>query len=157
MRDRRDMIRLHLQRGVTDLKDIRESYNIYADGGDNEKNKYNNTQVADAISNNVPNNVNDRISPIEMTREQYFRHLQSIQPNGTITPETSEQKYKRDIARLREYLTSDLYANQRINDAKNGLSAITAATSFIPGPVGVASRFVNVALDADQFIQNKDT
>jgi hypothetical protein len=27
------MIRLHLQSGVTDLKDIRESYNSYAEGG----------------------------------------------------------------------------------------------------------------------------
>jgi hypothetical protein len=34
MRDRRDMIRLHLQNGVTDLKDIRESYNKLSDGGD---------------------------------------------------------------------------------------------------------------------------
>lgn len=34
MRERRDMIRLHLQNGVTDLKDIRSSYNEFSGGGD---------------------------------------------------------------------------------------------------------------------------
>ena len=34
MRDRRDMIRLHIKNGVRDLDEIRESYNMFADGGD---------------------------------------------------------------------------------------------------------------------------
>ena len=122
----------------------------------NEKVTNDNTQVADAVASNVPNNVNDRIRPIEMSDEQYYKYLQSIQPSSTIKPLTPEQKRDVDVASDREYWTSDLYANQRIADAKKGISAATAVTSFIPGPIGVASRFINVGLDADQFAQDKD-
>ena len=34
MRDKRDVMRLHIKNGIRDLNGIRESYNTFADGGD---------------------------------------------------------------------------------------------------------------------------
>ena len=157
MRDKRDVMRLHIKNGIRDLDGIRENYNSFGDGGGRDVKIINDsTQVVDAIGNNVPNNVGDRIRPIEMSDGQYYEYLKSIQPESTIKPLTSEQKREMDVARDREYWTSDLYANQRIADAKSGISGITAITSKVPGPVGVASRIINVGLDIDQLAQNKD-
>ena len=72
----------------------------------------------------------------------------NLPPIGTIEPATDDQIKKMKRASDWEKFTSDLYVNERIAKAKKAISGVTAATSYIPNPVGAVSAGINFGIDA---------
>ena len=84
--------------------------------------------------------VRDKIKPV--------KEKVNLPPIGTIEPATDDQIKKMKRASDWEKFTSDLYVNERIAKAKKAISGVTAATSYIPNPVGAVSAGINFGIDA---------
>ena len=100
MRDKRDVMRLHIQNGIRDLDGIRNSYNEFKKGG------Y--TQPQDAIQSYAPR---DRFEPIPISQEQQFNLKHFGQFNK---PEQRKQTIQQP-SNIKESQESKRIAEERIN------------------------------------------
>lgn len=104
MRDKRDVMRLHIKNGIRDLNSIRDSYNSFGNGGF--------TQRTDAIQSYTPR---DRFEPIPISQEQQFNLKHFGQFNR---PEQLQQRQQtiQQPSKIKESQESKRLAEERINN-----------------------------------------
>lgn len=100
MRDKRDVMRLHIQNGIRDLNEIRESYNSFGDGGF--------TQRTDAIQSYAPR---DRFKPIPISQEQQF----NLKHFGQFNRPEQRQQTIQQPSKIKESQESKRLAEEKIN------------------------------------------
>lgn len=147
MSQRNELLGIYAKQGYKNLNAIKQHYNQFADGG-NKTNLAVPTQQRDAVQSYTPR---EQVKARQLTPEEQYNIYRQ---ENTIQPMTPEQKYKMGQQDLMEKAFSERYAQKRIDAAKKGIAATTAVTSYVPGPIGAASRGVNLLLDVADFVDS---
>lgn len=147
LKKKNELLNIYVSNGYSNLDEIKQHYNQFANGG-NKTNLAVPIQQRDAVQSYTPR---EQVKVRQLTPEEQFNIYRQ---ENTIQPMTPEQKYKMKQQDLMEKAFSERYAQKRIDLAKKGMSATTAVTSYVPGPIGVASRGINLLLDVDDFVES---